>query len=121
MPWSVDYEQITDKVKKSKGNPYLKRGLARFLEDINDLGEGDPAILGVRKPHMGNNVYSYKITRSFRIIYRIDYRGWLITITNIGDHKVVYEQGKYGSSKERVTGRAADESRANADRPPGHR
>ena len=93
MRWRIDSREIKKKLGKSRGNTDMQRGYKEFMSDIAALGDGDPAIIGVRKKWMGPNVYGYKTTSSIRIIYRIYYKDDLVVVTNIGDHKDVYGRG----------------------------
>lgn len=61
-----------------------------FVERVGQLSDDDPARLGRRKTGRHHNSYGYNLTKSDRLIFRIDYTNKIIILVDIGDHKNVY-------------------------------
>lgn len=89
--WTVDSSRIEKKLRKSRDNAGIQSGLYKFMEQLATLGsDGDPAILGTRKTGRYRGFIGVKLTKSERLIYKIDYKNKIVIIYGIGDHKDVY-------------------------------
>lgn len=48
----------------------------------------NPAILGTYKSDM--RVFAYELGRKYRVRYSIQYRGWIVDLLRVCDHKSAY-------------------------------
>ena len=86
--WNSSYSrEFIKQSKKIARTPYyelLKRA-------IGELEKADsPAQLGTRKHGSYYDAYSYKIGKSIRLIYRVNFDNVTIEFVAIGTHKEVY-------------------------------
>ena len=56
----------------------------------NLMQSADPAGVGERKRGQMHHLYSYRITKSLRLLYFIDRRRGTITLVDLDDHKNLY-------------------------------
>lgn len=62
-----------------------------FESAVTNLAESDnPAFVGSRKRGCLRDCYSYRITRSHRLIYAVDYEKRTVYLLDLDDHKGIF-------------------------------
>lgn len=74
--------------KKYRRDTRVCKALAACVEALST--EEDPARLGDRKYWRYAGTYGYNLSKSIRVIYKVDYGAHRVLLVAIGDHKEVY-------------------------------
>lgn len=87
MFWQIDEPEHVLRQFKKLG--YIEQ--KHYRQAIQDIAlSKDPRKLGKYKD---NGCYSYRLTKSSRLIYRVYYQQKVIQLVSVGDHKEVYGKG----------------------------
>lgn len=80
------------KVRKSRKKYSSDARVCKALEScLRQLpNEEDPRRIGDRKYGIYDGTYGYNLTKSIRLIYKVDYNARQIKLLAMGDHKEVY-------------------------------
>ena len=87
VSWQIDEPDNVFRKYKKLG-PTEQRHYRQAIRDIA-LSQ-DPRKLGKYEAY---GCYSYRLTKSSRLIYRIDFQEKVIHLVSVGDHKEVYGKG----------------------------
>ena len=87
--WKISYDDPLDKkLAKLKPNGEVVKGFKSAIENLAQ--SADPASMGARKRGRLRAMYSYRITKSFRLLYSVNYDEGKITLVDLDDHKNLY-------------------------------
>lgn len=90
--WKIRYDEPLDKkLAKLKPNGEVVKGFKSAVENLAQ--SADPASMGARKRGRLRGMYSYRITKSFRLLYSVNYDEGKITLVDLDDHKNLYGRG----------------------------
>ena len=81
-------DTIDKKLKKFRSDKQIIDGYKRAVIDLSSTT--DPRGLGERKHGRYKYCYSYVITKSHRLIYRVLYDQKIIQLIDLDDHKVLF-------------------------------
>ena len=79
---------LIKKLKKFRSDKQIIDGYKRAVTDLSSAT--DPRSLGERKHGRYKYCYSYIVTKSHRLIYRILYEQKIIQLIDLDDHKVLF-------------------------------
>jgi addiction module RelE/StbE family toxin len=86
--WNLEYlpsfVRQAAKLERTSHYESLKRAI------IELQNSKDPTKLGSRKRGKLLDCYSYNITKSIRLLYKVNFNIGVITLLRVGDHKQVY-------------------------------
>lgn len=74
--------------KKYKHDIEVCKALAACVEALST--DEDPARLGDRKYGRYEGTYGYALSRSIRVLYKVDYGAHQVLLVALGNHKEVY-------------------------------
>lgn len=87
--WKITVDEALDrKLGRFKSNRDVTKGYRVAVVDL--VQSADPADMGIRKRGQLCHLYSYNITKSFRLLYTVDYRKREIRLVDLDDHKNLY-------------------------------
>ena len=72
-------------------NSELIRGYKRAVKDLS--GSDDPRTLGKRMRGHLDGCYSCRLTKSYRLLYRVDAHDRIVRLLDMGDHKELFGRG----------------------------
>lgn len=87
--WKITVDGDLDKkMARFRSNADIVR---RYRVAVTDLAQSaDPTRVGRRKRGSLRQLYSYDLTKSFRLLYSVDRRGMEIHLVDLDDHKNLY-------------------------------
>ena len=89
--WGIDHGRLGKKLRKLRSNSDLARQYNAFISSVAELDDsGDPAKLGHEKTGRHRRCYARHLTRSYRLLYWVDYEGRIVHLLDLDDHKGVY-------------------------------
>ena len=89
VPWEVvSSAKVRKNLKKYTNNKQVRGALAQCIKYLSL--EEDPGRIGDRKCGRYAGMYGYSLTRSERLIYKVDHESHRIILISMGDHKEVY-------------------------------
>lgn len=83
--WDKKFRQC---LKKYKRDTKVRKALAECVKVLS--AEEDPARLGDRKYGRYAGAYGYNLSKSVRVIYKVDYVAHRVRLVALGDHKEAY-------------------------------
>lgn len=87
--WIINSDKaLGKKLSMLSSNSYAAKGYKAAVENL--MHAADPARMGERKHGRMHHLYSYRITKSLRLLYFIDRRRGVITLVDLDDHKNLY-------------------------------
>lgn len=88
--WTIQSadSSIDKKLKKLRSNKELIQNYKQAILDLTN--SDDPTILGERKHGRFKYCYSYNLTKSYRLLYRVFFKENIIQLIAIGDHKELF-------------------------------
>ncbi len=86
--WDIRKEKFEQGLKKYRRDPNVRKALAACVEAL--ATEENPERLGKRKVNQYAGLYGYRLSKSMRVIYQINYDTHQITLVTLGSHKEVY-------------------------------
>ena len=87
--WKVrPNDKFDRKVRKLRSNTEVFDGFQTALSEL--VRSADPESMGDRKRGRLHNLYTYRITKSYRLLYRVDRDEGAIVMVDLDDHKNVY-------------------------------
>ena len=81
-------DTIDKKLKKFKSNQPLIKNFTNFIEDLKTVD--DPARLGELKHGIYKNCIGRHLTKSYTLIYYVDYSKKIVWLVDLDDHKNLY-------------------------------
>ena len=87
--WAVLWDKkFRHCLKKYKRDAKVLKALAACVRALS--AEEDPARLGDRKYGRYAGAYGYNLSKSIRVIYKVDYGAHRVRLVALGDHKEAY-------------------------------
>ena len=89
-PWDIQPfdDTIDKKLKKYKSNTPLIKNFKIFIEELEVIE--NPADIGDKKHGAFKNCYGRHLTKSFSLIYSINYESHVVILVDLDDHKNLY-------------------------------
>jgi len=89
-PWNVQPfdDTIDKKLRKYRANKPLIKNYKKFIEELEIID--DPAEIGNRKHGKYKNCFGRHLTKSFSLIYTINYDENVVYLIDLDDHKNLY-------------------------------
>lgn len=92
--WRIIDDAISKDLKILQSNKKAKSAFEEFIRCVDELEPGDdPTRFSMRKARLGKGIWGYELTRSLRLVYRIDFDEKLFILTGLGDHKAIWKKG----------------------------
>jgi len=89
-PWGVQPfdDTIDKKLKKYKANAPLIKNYKQFIQELEIVN--DPAEIGDKKHAQFKDCFGRHLTKSFSLIYSINYEENVVYLIDLDDHKNLY-------------------------------
>lgn len=88
MWYIIEDDYFAKKLRRLRSNPEVVDKYKRALFELSH--SSDPEELGDRKRGRLRHLFAYRITKSYRLLYRIDRDKREIAMVDLDDHKNIY-------------------------------
>lgn len=90
-PWRIITDEVTKEIRNLRFNTQAKTSYETFVSDVSELGPDDnPRRFSTRKARLGKDVWGCDLSKSMRLVYRIDVDKKLFILVGLGDHKTIW-------------------------------